>query len=175
LSPIAAASVAAQEAAEGGAGFAIGVAVALVVVALGLFFLEVLFPSFGLITILAIGCMVGSILLAFSVGSVVGTVFVAVAVFTIPAAIYSAFRLLPRTSLVLQAEAAEAPEQEAPKASVSPGDKGVALTPLRPSGTAAVNGRRVSVVTSGEVVEPNEQVEVTRVEGTRIVVRPVRA
>jgi membrane-bound ClpP family serine protease len=33
----------------------------------------------------------------------------------------------------------------------------------------------VSVVTTGEMVEPDEQVEVVRVKGTRTVVKPVKA
>ncbi|HEY8902705.1 MAG TPA: NfeD family protein [Chthoniobacterales bacterium] len=50
------------------------------------------------------------------------------------------------------------------------GSEGVALTLLRPSGTALIDGRRVDVVTLGEFVEPGTEVLVTAVEGPRIVV-----
>ena len=53
------------------------------------------------------------------------------------------------------------------------GQRGRALTPLRPAGTAAVGGRRVDVVTEGEYLPAGTAVEVIRVEGRRVVVRAV--
>ncbi len=51
------------------------------------------------------------------------------------------------------------------------GKRGVALTVLRPSGTALVAGKRLSVVTRGEFIDRGATVEVINVEGSRIVVR----
>lgn len=48
---------------------------------------------------------------------------------------------------------------------------GVALTPLRPSGTAVINGRRVDVVTEGGMIDRNTPVKVVAIEGMRVVVR----
>jgi len=48
---------------------------------------------------------------------------------------------------------------------------GVAHTPLRPSGTAVINGRRVDVVTEGPFIERGARVKVVAVEGVRVVVR----
>src|SRR5437867_4223838 len=50
---------------------------------------------------------------------------------------------------------------------------GVAHTPLRPSGTALINGKRVDVVTEGPFIERGAPVKVVAVEGVRIVVRPL--
>jgi membrane-bound serine protease (ClpP class) len=50
---------------------------------------------------------------------------------------------------------------------------GVALTQLRPSGTASINGQRVDVVTEGGLMERGAAVKVVAVEGARIVVREV--
>ena len=50
---------------------------------------------------------------------------------------------------------------------------GVALTNLRPSGTAVFNGQRVDVVTEGPMVERGTEVRVVAVEGMRVVVRAV--
>jgi len=50
---------------------------------------------------------------------------------------------------------------------------GVALTQLRPSGTATIAGQRVDVVTEGGLIERGAAVKVVAVEGTRIVVREV--
>lgn len=52
------------------------------------------------------------------------------------------------------------------------GQSGVALSPLRPAGTALISGRRVDVVTEGGFVEKGQEVTVVSVEGLRVVVRP---
>ncbi|HOY56893.1 MAG TPA: NfeD family protein [Verrucomicrobiota bacterium] len=49
--------------------------------------------------------------------------------------------------------------------------QGTALTNLRPSGTALINGRRVDVVTEGGMIERGTAVRVIAVEGLRVVVR----
>ena len=48
---------------------------------------------------------------------------------------------------------------------------GTALTQLRPSGVALINGQRVDVVTEGGLVERGAKLKVVAVEGSRIVVR----
>jgi membrane-bound serine protease (ClpP class) len=50
---------------------------------------------------------------------------------------------------------------------------GEALTKLRPSGTAVINGKRVDVVSEGAFIEPGQSVKVVAVEGLRVVVRAV--
>ena len=50
---------------------------------------------------------------------------------------------------------------------------GVALTQLRPSGTASIKGQRVDVVTEGGLIERGTAIKVVTVEGARIVVREV--
>jgi membrane-bound serine protease (ClpP class) len=50
---------------------------------------------------------------------------------------------------------------------------GTALTQLRPSGVAKINGERVDVVTEGGLIERGTAVKVVAIEGSRIVVRAV--
>jgi membrane-bound serine protease (ClpP class) len=52
---------------------------------------------------------------------------------------------------------------------------GVARSPLRPAGVADINGARVDVVSEGAFIEAGAVIEVTRVDGNRIVVREPRA
>jgi membrane-bound serine protease (ClpP class) len=67
---------------------------------------------------------------------------------------------------------------EAPAAGGSPdqsgllGATGVALTPLRPAGTARILGRRVDVVAESSMIDAGIAVIVRRVEGVRVVVAP---
>jgi hypothetical protein len=53
------------------------------------------------------------------------------------------------------------------------GKEGVALTLLRPSGKALIDGRRIDVVTEGALVEKGSPVRVMDVEGARVVVRKI--
>ena len=48
---------------------------------------------------------------------------------------------------------------------------GTALTALRPSGMALINGKRVDVVTEGAMIERGTAVKVVAIEGLRVVVR----
>src|SRR6266498_1448580 len=50
---------------------------------------------------------------------------------------------------------------------------GAALTPLRPSGTAVIHGKRVDVVTEGPFIDRGAPIRVVEVEGVRVVVRAV--
>lgn len=176
---LAAASGAAEQTSAPGPWLMIGIAIVLTAVAIALFFLEAFFPSMGLITIMGLACIGGALIAAFSVSRIVGCIFIAVTVLAIPLTVIMAVRLLKGAGAVLQektgpAEAGGGTGAPAEPA-LAPGARGVVLTRLRPAGMAAFGGRRVSVVTTGEMVEPDEQVEVVRVVGTRTVVRPVKA
>ena len=50
---------------------------------------------------------------------------------------------------------------------------GTALTALRPSGMALINGKRVDVVTEGAMIERGTPIKVMATEGLRVVVRAV--
>ena len=51
--------------------------------------------------------------------------------------------------------------------------QGRASSPLRPAGIAEIDGERVDVVSDGELIDAGQFVEVTRVDGNRIVVRRI--
>jgi len=51
------------------------------------------------------------------------------------------------------------------------GHRGVALSPLRPAGTAQFGDKRVSVVTEGDFIEKGSPVEIFSASGSRVVVR----
>ncbi len=50
------------------------------------------------------------------------------------------------------------------------GAEGLAVTPLRPVGTAELQGNRIDVVTLGDYIRAGERIEVLKVEGSRVVV-----
>lgn len=53
------------------------------------------------------------------------------------------------------------------------GQTGTTITPLRPTGTAEINGERMNVVSEGGFVDSGQKVEVIEVSGSRIVVKPI--
>lgn len=50
---------------------------------------------------------------------------------------------------------------------------GTATTVLRPTGNAEFDGVKLNVVTEGDFIQPGTQVKVIRVEGSKVLVRPV--
>jgi len=154
-----------------GEGTAIAIAIGLLLLAAGLFFLEVLLPSFGAISVVGMVAATGAVIIAFGVGSTMGFVFLGGTIVLVPTVVVLAMKLLRRTPLVLAPEAAERAAEGPPDFPV--GTRGVALTSLRPSGTVLFDGKKVSVVPAGDLVDKDTMVEVVQVEGTRTVVRPV--
>ncbi len=53
------------------------------------------------------------------------------------------------------------------------GQEGVAVTPLRPSGTAQIGDQRIDVVTAGEFIASGKPVKVVKAEGTWVVVKEI--
>lgn len=48
---------------------------------------------------------------------------------------------------------------------------GTTVTPLRPSGTATLNGKRYDVLTEGKMVDSGKQIKVVKIDGSHIIVR----
>ncbi|MDA3130708.1 NfeD family protein [Aliibacillus thermotolerans] len=51
------------------------------------------------------------------------------------------------------------------------GKKGKTLTPFRPTGTVVIDGKQYSATSGAQWIEPNEEVEVISVDGTRILIK----
>jgi membrane-bound serine protease (ClpP class) len=85
--------------------------------------------------------------------------------------------LAPRTrfgkAVILDTAARSADGFQAPPKELANliGKSGRATSPLRPAGIALINDQRVDVVTRGEFIEDETEVEVIFVEGSRVVVR----
>lgn len=91
--------------------------------------------------------------------------------------IFSVSRYLPRSErfnrLVLQPDLSSAVGYTSADTRADlVGRTGLALTTLRPSGTIDIDGERVDVVTAGEYIAGGTPVEVVRVRGSRVEVRP---
>ncbi len=58
-----------------------------------------------------------------------------------------------------------------PDLSFLKGKKGIAVTPLRPAGIALIDDKRYDVMTEGEFIEKEAEIEVTDVIGSKIIVK----
>ena len=94
----------------------------------------------------------------------IGVSQIAIVMVVVPAAFFIAIRRLQvRTTL---SAAGFAKDYD-----VYMGKEGEALTDLRPAGMILVDGKKLDVVTAGEMIRKGKQVRVVKVEGNRVVVR----
>jgi len=157
----------------------VAASIALMAVGIAAILVEVFVPAGGLVGLAGAASIVASVAFGFArVGPVAGSVLLLVALGGVPPLLFVALKLFPRSAvgrwLVLsQAQRADegyavrSPEEAARLL----GKQAVTVTPLRPVGTAEIDGRRYSVVTEGEYVDGGRSVRVVRVEGSRILVR----
>lgn len=156
----------------------IPVAVLLLILGIVLVFCEVFIPSLGLLGVLAAASFVGSIALAFQVSAVAGWVFAGSTIVIVPLAIRYGLKVFPGTQWGKRVILAPDPTLSGTGArglDALVGAQGRVISPLRPSGTAIIDGRRLDVVTEGLMIEKGRPVRVIRVEGNRVVVGPVHA
>jgi len=135
---------------------------------------EVFFPSFGMFGLIAAGCIVAADWTAWQHSPGLMWALVAVQVVGVPLLLKGAFTVLPRLPFGRSMILPEPPPQ--PESGVEPGRhllglEGVALTDLRPSGTAQVGEERRTVVAETGTIGRGAAVKVVAVEGYRIVVR----
>jgi membrane-bound serine protease (ClpP class) len=147
---------------------------ALVLLGVGLLLImaEVLIPSFGMLGGLAAIALIGSVLLAYQVSSDVGRNFLIAEAVLVPSMVMLGFKLLPKSPLTkfLVADGFSFEDGAAidERDKDLMGKRGVVEAPLRPAGTARIEGRRVDVVTRGDMIESGAWVEVTRLSGNRV-------
>lgn len=83
---------------------------------------------------------------------------------------------LSKSRLILrETESNEAGYRSAEDMEVFLGREGKATTVLRPTGIAEFDGVRLNVVSEGEFIATGTTVRIVRIEGSRILVRPVTA
>lgn len=118
-------------------------------------------------------CLVGSVVVAYlKHGAFVGAITLVVVLVGSTVGFFVWMALFPRTSigrkLILASEPAPADKS---RADGLLGQIGEALTPLRPAGTILLGGRKLDVISEGELVEAGDAVEIIRHEGLRTIVR----
>ena len=144
--------------------------ITLIILGALLLFAETLLP--GMVAgIAGMICLVAAVVLAYGESAMLGNSILGVVIFGSGVGVFCLFRYFPTSRLAkpyvsegtiggLETTRPELLDQT-----------GTAKTPLRPSGTAEINGERVDVVTEGSLIEPGTPLKVVAVEGLRVVVR----
>ncbi|MFP4225359.1 MAG: NfeD family protein [Desulfobacterales bacterium] len=135
---------------------------------------EIILPSGGVLTLLALGCFGYSLYSVFTnVSMSVGMMFVAADVIILPIVLIAGLKLLAYSPVALRKslKKTDGVTSQSEKLGGYMGKTGTTVTNLRPAGTARIDGRRVDVVSRGEFIEKDKPVVVIAVEGNRVVVR----
>ena len=148
------------------------IAIVLLGVGLVLIMAEVLIPSLGMLGGLASIALIGSVVIAWQESPELGQNFLIREAVLVPVAIMTGLKLLPKSPftkfLVAPGFSFEdgAAVDERDKELL--GKRGLVEAPLRPAGMARIEGRRVDVVTGGELIERGAWVEVIGLSGNRV-------
>ncbi len=141
-----------------------------------LLIVEIFTPGLGAAGLLGLLALLGAVLL--QIGNPVGILFmIALVLFLVAVALLIFLRLgtkgkFDRSKLVLSDSIqGDSTGLEQPSYQQLVGKTGVADTVLRPAGKALIEGKLFDVVTSGEFILKGREIQVTAVEGLRILVK----
>ncbi len=146
--------------------------VALLVLGYVLLLMELFLPG-GILGILGFASVVYGCWLAFGLGPAWGSGAVLMSVVMTVGLVVMIVRSRSARKLVLDSRPSR--QWKAPRVGLEElvGRDGVTLSPLRPAGIAEIDGQRLDVVTDSEFLDRGVRVQVSEVEGTRVVVEPV--
>ena len=134
---------------------------------------EIIVPSGGMLAILSISVFGYSIFLVFNnFSTTAGFIFLGIDAVTLPFLIIIGLKMLAKSPLTLNKKLSskEGILSQSPELQSYLGQEGIALSDLRPSGIARINGKRVDVVTRGEYLEKNTPIVVYSVTGNQVIV-----
>ena len=154
--------------------------IALIIVGIGLVVAEVyLIPGFNVIGIIGLGMLVLAVVLSFTELGLIGGIIALFSslgllgfVFTILWRSGAWDRFILRTNLEKDENLIAREGEDRAKYL---GNKGIAVTPLRPTGIAEISGERIEVITEGEFIAAGSDIEVVAIARQRYYVRLANA
>ncbi|MDN4525440.1 nodulation protein NfeD [Fictibacillus sp. NE201] len=159
------------------AGLAGWESIALFVLGLVFLFLEIFVPGgiIGLLGVIAV--IAGLVMAAGSVTTVAISIGIAVVVTVIGSFIflkYFGYRGPLRKLILFDSTSTEKGYVSNDQRADLTGRIAESITPLRPSGTAELDGEYLDVVTEGSFIQKGKKLKIVKVQGSRIVVREVK-
>ena len=152
----------------------LGVILILILVGLGLVFLEIfLIPGTTLFGIAGgIAIVVGVILIYSNYGNMWGNIAAAITVVAVIIAVVGGFKVIQSNKLAMKAEI-KGKVNEIEKHLYNVGDKGVAVSELRPNGKGVFNGSKVDIYSNGEYIQRQSEVEIIKITRDKIFVKTI--
>jgi membrane-bound serine protease (ClpP class) len=141
-----------------------------------LLLIELFTPTFGVVGLSGIFLIITGCYLAATLHSVIAGIILSLASLII---IIAAVKLFPKTRIAKSMRLSTSQDKAAGYHSANDnlkyfmGKEGVAVTTLRPSGTALIDGKKVDVITEGIFMPEGTKVKVMLVEGSRVVVKSI--
>lgn len=140
----------------------------LMLIGIGLLVIEMFVPNFGITgTVGVIAILVGVIT---SAKTLMGGVILFLIIIAIAAVLmFIAYRIVAskKSPFVLTASLKK---EEDSDLQYFVGMEGIALTPLRPSGTGEFNGVRLDVLTQGNFIIKDQPIKIIEIQGKKIIV-----
>jgi membrane-bound serine protease (ClpP class) len=156
-------------------------AILLGVATFGLFIIELLLPTGGILAILCVVAAITSVTLGFIHDPTLGMVLLAVYAVAAPFMLSIGLRVAAKSplgrKLVLSAEIPARTGAQPVPAPALPllGEAGEAITPLRPAGFVRIGGRRLDATAEGDLIDAGTPIEVVSVRDGQLRVRAHRA
>ena len=156
-------------------------------IGLGLLIVEVIaIPGFGVVGLLGIGCMLASIVttqlgdfqlwsvdeIAGVVGRLAGSMIGAIVISLVFMRALPRFAAFNRLVLSSETRASEGYVSASVEQDIElVGQRGVALSDLRPVGVGLFAGKRLDIIAEGEFIEGQTSIEIVQARGSRILVK----
>ena len=137
---------------------------------------EMITPTFGVLIAIAVILGIGSSVLAFYDSNTSGYLTTAVNLMLFPASFWIFYKWMGSSRLRSNSEihrymGSEPEPESAPHALV--GQRGTAMTPLRPGGHAEIGGKRMDVMTEGKFVDAGKNLKVIKVSSGTVLVEEI--
>lgn len=144
------------------------IAIILILIGIMLLVAEIFIPSFGVTGIIGIISILAGVIL--TADSFIGGLVLFIGILVVAVILmYIAYRILAavKSPFILK----ESLNEDKDDLTFFVGKQGTAITPLRPSGTAELDGLRIDVITRGDFIEKGTAIIVEAVVGKKIIVK----
>jgi len=133
-------------------------------------------PGFGIAGVMAMIAIMGSILWSYGMNNLQEGVWVlAIATLVSGSGLVIIVKSLPeimkRNKNIFLSEVLRSDKEELEFYTLLPGKRGVSLSTLRPSGMVLIDDKKLDALSDGEFIENNQSIVVSRVEGTKVIVK----
>ena len=134
---------------------------------------EIILPSGGILSIMAISVLGFSLFKAFSISNNVGMLFSVADIIMIPIAVLLGLKLLAKSPVTLKKTLSKEDGVVSQKQDMDKllNASGVAVTDLRPAGSIRINDKKIDAVTQGEYIDKGTFVHVIEVTGNQVIVK----